>query len=79
MTERYSVTVAASSEQAKDWGRALADAVSYMAEHLAADDETRHESVFDKDFHLRILPNPRADGVEITVSWDPPDGEDVQA
>lgn len=72
MTDRYSVTVAASSGQPKDWGRALADAMSSLAEHCAASGDKEQEGVFGKDFHLRILGNRQADGVEITVSWDPP-------
>lgn len=79
MTDKYSVSVAASSEQAKDWGRALADAVSQMVEHFAADAGPQHDGVFGKDLHLRILPNRPGDGVEITVSWDPADEDDVQA
>lgn len=79
MTDKYSVTTFASSEQPKDWGRALADAVSQLVELITGEDVPGHEGVHGKDFRLRILPNQEEEGVDITVSWDPAAAADAPA
>lgn len=53
-----------------DWGRAMALAVTRLAEQLAPEDsEDIHASLVGRDLHLKIRDDP--DGVTITVSTAP--------
>ena len=68
--ENYSAEAEASSTDPHDWGRAMARAVTRLAEQLApADSEDIHASLVGKD--LRLLIRDDAEGVTITVSTAP--------
>ena len=68
--ENYSAEAEASSMDPHDWGRAMALAVTRLAEQLApADSEDIHASLVGKDLHLKI--HDDAAGVTITVSTSP--------
>lgn len=68
--ENYSAEAEASSTDPHDWGRAMARAVTRLAEQLApADSEDIHASLVGKDLHLNIRDD--AAGVTITVSTAP--------
>ena len=68
--ENYSAEAEASSTDPHDWGRAMARAVTRLAEQLApADSEDIHALLVGKD--LRLLIRDDAEGVTITVSTAP--------
>ncbi|MFF2242604.1 hypothetical protein ACFVTM_00275 [Arthrobacter sp. NPDC058130] len=53
-----------------DWGRAMALALTRLAEQLAPEDsEDIHSSIVDRGLHLKISDEPG--GVTITVSTEP--------
>jgi hypothetical protein len=65
--ENYSAEAEASSTDPHDWGRAMALALTRLAEQLAPEDsEDMHSSLVDRPLHLRIRDD--AAGVTITVS-----------
>lgn len=65
--ENISAEAEANSRDPHDWGRAMALAVTRLAEQLApAGSDDIHASVVDKDFRLTIRDDP--EGVLITVS-----------
>ncbi|MDQ0823519.1 hypothetical protein QFZ79_001265 [Arthrobacter sp. V4I6] len=71
--ENYSAEAEASSMDPHDWGRAMALAVTRLAEQLAPEDsEDIHASLVGKDLHLKIRDD--ASGVTITVSTAPVKG-----
>ncbi|MET4097215.1 hypothetical protein [Arthrobacter sp. UYCu712] len=68
--EYYSAEAEASSMDPHDWGRAMALAVTRLAEQLAPEDsEDIHASLVGRDLHLKILDD--SSGVTITVSTAP--------
>ena len=68
--ENYSAEAEASSMDPHDWGRAMALAVTRLAEQLAPEDsEDIHASLVGKD--LRLLIRDDEAGVTITVSTAP--------
>lgn len=68
--ENYSAEAEASSTDPHDWGRAMARAVTQLAEQIApADSEDIHASLVGKD--LRLLIRDDEAGVTITVSTAP--------
>jgi hypothetical protein len=68
--ENYSAEAEASSMDPHDWGRAMALAVTRLAEQLAPEDsEDIHASLVGKDLHLKIRDDES--GVTITVSTEP--------
>ena len=68
--ENYSAEAEASSTDPHDWGRAMARAVTRLAEQIApADSEDIHASLVGKD--LRLLIRDDEAGVTITVSTAP--------
>jgi len=68
--ENYSAEADASSTDPHDWGRAMARAVTRLAEQLApADSEDIHASLVGRDLHLKIRDDEA--GVIITVSTAP--------
>jgi hypothetical protein len=68
--ENYSAEAEASSMDPHDWGRAMALAVTRLAEQLAPEDsEDIHASLVGKDLHLKIRDDES--GVTITVSTAP--------
>lgn len=70
--ENISAEAEANSRDPHDWGRAMALAVTRLAEQLApSGSEDIHASVVDKDFRLTIRDDP--EGVLITVSTHFPD------
>ncbi len=67
--ESYSAEAEASSTDPHDWGRAMALAVTRLAEQLAPDDsEDIHATLVGRDLHLKIRDD--STGVTITVSTD---------
>lgn len=71
--EKYSAEAEASSMDPHDWGRAMALAVTRLAEQLApADSEDIHASLVGRDLHLKISDGP--EGVTIRVSTGPISG-----
>jgi hypothetical protein len=65
--ENYSAEAEASSMDPHDWGRAMALAVTRLAEQLApADTDDIHATLVGRDLHLKIRDD--AAGVIITVS-----------
>ena len=65
--ENYSAEAEASSMDPHDWGRAMALAVTRLAEQLApAESEDIHATLVGRDLHLKIRDD--AAGVIITVS-----------
>ncbi|HEX9228540.1 MAG TPA: hypothetical protein VF885_18205 [Arthrobacter sp.] len=73
--ENYSAEAEASSTDPHDWGRAMALAVTRLAEQLApADSEDIHASLVGRDLHLKIRDDDDAAGVTITVSTAPVSG-----
>jgi hypothetical protein len=68
--ENYSAEAEASSRDPHDWGRAMALAVTRLAEQIApADSEDIHAVLVGKDLHLQIRDD--SGGVTITVSTAP--------
>jgi hypothetical protein len=73
--ENYSAEAEASSMDPHDWGRAMALAVTRLAEQLAPEDrEDIHASLVGKDLHLKIRDDDS--GVTITVSTAPVKGRE---
>ncbi|WP_024365980.1 hypothetical protein [Arthrobacter sp. TB 26] len=71
--ENYSAEAEASSMDPHDWGRAMALAVTRLAEQIApADSEDIHAALVGKDLHLKIRDDDS--GVTITVSTAPVSG-----
>jgi len=71
--ENYSAEAEASSMDPHDWGRAMALAVTRLAEQLApADTDDIHATLVGRDLHLKIRDD--AAGVIITVSTSPVSG-----
>jgi hypothetical protein len=71
--ESYSAEAEASSTDPHDWGRAMALALTRLAEQLAPEDsEQMHTSLVDRPLHLRI--SDHESGVTITVSTQAPSG-----
>jgi hypothetical protein len=65
--ENYSAEAEASSRDPHDWGRAMALALTRLAEQLAPEDsEDMHASLVDRPLNLFI--RDEAAGVTITVS-----------
>ncbi|MET1065210.1 MAG: hypothetical protein ABWX85_09600 [Arthrobacter sp.] len=70
--ENYSAEAEASSTDPHDWGRAMALAVTRLAEQLAPDDsEDIHAALVGKELRLNIRDGEA--GVTITVSTTPKD------
>jgi hypothetical protein len=68
--ENYSAVAEASSMDPHDWGRAMALAVTKLAEQLAPEGtEDMHVSLVGRDLHLKI--RDEESGVTITVSTAP--------
>ena len=68
--ENYTAEEEASSTDPHDWGRAMARAVTRLAEQIApADSEDIHASIVGRD--LRLLIRDDEAGVTITVSTAP--------
>ena len=68
--ENYSAEAEASSTDPHDWGRAMALAVTRLAEQMEpGETEDIHDSLVGKDLHLKIRDD--AAGVTITVSTAP--------
>jgi hypothetical protein len=68
--EKYSATAESSSMDPHDWGRAMALALTRLAEQIAPDDsEDIHALVVGRNLHLKISDEPG--GVTITVSTEP--------
>lgn len=73
--ENYTAVAEASSMDPHDWGRAMALAVTRLAEQLAPEDsEDIHDSLVGKDLHLKI--QDEESGVTITVSTAPVVGQE---
>jgi hypothetical protein len=71
--ETYSAEAEASSRDPHDWGRAMALALTRLAEQLAPEDsENRHASLVDKPLQLRIRDD--GGGVTITISTEADSG-----
>lgn len=71
--ENYSAEAEATSTDPHDWGRAMALALTRLAEQLAPEDgEEMHTSLVDRPLHLRI--SDHESGVTITVSTQAPAG-----
>lgn len=69
--ENYSAEAEASSTDPHDWGRAMALAVTRLAEQIApADSEDIHASLVGKELRLKIRDDEA--GVTIMVSTAPP-------
>lgn len=63
--ENYSAEAEASSRDPHDWGRAMALALTRLAEQLAPEDsEDMHTSLVDRPLDLRI----RDDGAGVTIT-----------
>lgn len=73
--KKYSVTEESDSKHPHDWGRAMAVAISRLAE-LARDegDVVEHENLYGEDLHLFV--RETEDGAKITMSWTPKDTGD---
>ena len=68
--QNYSAEAEASSMDPHDWGRAMALAVTRLAEQLAPQDsEDIHASLVGRNLHLKIRDD--VSGVIITVSTEP--------
>ncbi|HEX9086337.1 MAG TPA: hypothetical protein VF867_02285 [Arthrobacter sp.] len=71
--ENYTAEAEASSTDPHDWGRAMALAVTRLAEQIApADSEDIHAWLVGKDLHLKIRDD--SGGVTIMVSTAPTSG-----
>ncbi|MDQ0754814.1 hypothetical protein [Arthrobacter sp. B3I4] len=71
--ENYSAEAEASSRDPHDWGRAMALALTRLAEQLAPEDsEDMHASLVDRPLHLRI--SDHESGVMIALSTQEPSG-----
>jgi hypothetical protein len=72
--ENYSADAEASSTDPHDWGRAMALAVTRLAEQMAPEggNEDIHASLVGKDLQLKIRDDDS--GVTITVSTGPVSG-----
>lgn len=69
-TENYSATAESSSVDPHDWGRAMALALTRLAEQIApGGSEDIHALLVGRDLHLKIGDEPG--GVTITVSTEP--------
>ncbi|MEC5190738.1 MULTISPECIES: hypothetical protein [unclassified Arthrobacter] len=76
--EYYAAEAEASSMDPHDWGRAMALAVTRLAEQIApADSEDIHASLVGRDLHLNIRDDDS--GVTITVSTGPASGRSAEA
>jgi hypothetical protein len=65
--EKYSATAEASSMDPHDWGRALALALTRLAEQIAPEgSDDIHTLLVGRDLHLKISDEPA--GVSIRVS-----------
>lgn len=72
--EKFSAEAEASSTDPHDWGRAMALALTRLAEQLAPEDsEDRHTSLMDRPLHLKI--HDDGAGVTITVSTQADSGD----
>jgi hypothetical protein len=71
--ENYSAEAEASSMDPHDWGRAMALAVTRLAEQLApGGGEVSHATLVGRELHLKISDDPA--GVRIRVSTAPISG-----
>ncbi|WP_427135394.1 hypothetical protein [Pseudarthrobacter sp. S9] len=71
--EKYTAAAEASSMDPHDWGRAMALAVTRLAEQLAPEgSDDIHASLVGRDLHLKISDDPA--GVTIRVSTGPISG-----
>lgn len=71
--ENFSAEAEASSRDPHDWGRAMALAVTRLADQIAPpDSEDIHAALVGKDLHLNIRDG--SGGVTITVSTGPASG-----
>ncbi len=70
MDKKFSVTEESSSKHPADWGRAMAIAISRLAD-LARDagDVVEHENLYGE--HLHLFVEETEDGANITMSWTP--------
>ncbi len=73
MTDRkFSATEESTSKHPQDWGRAMAVAISRLAEMAReAGDPVHHEALIGEDLRLQVEHTDH--GVRITVSWTPPE------
>ncbi len=70
MSKTYTATTQASSRQAQDWGRAMAQSMKSLAAQVSAEDaENVHEQFFGQDLLLHIA--EAGEMVEITLTWTP--------
>jgi hypothetical protein len=68
--ENYTAEAEASSRDPHDWGRAMALALTRLAEQILPDDsENRHASLVDRPLQLTIRDD--GTGVTITISTQP--------
>lgn len=68
--KKFSVTEESDSKHPHDWGRAMAVAISRLAD-LAheAGDVVEHENLYGEDLHLFV--SETDEGANITMSWTP--------
>ncbi|MGZ4662916.1 MAG: hypothetical protein ACXVYB_16730 [Arthrobacter sp.] len=67
--ESYSAEAEATSRDPHDWGRAMALAVTRLAEKLAPEDaDDIHASLVDKDLCLNIRDDPAGVMIRVSVS-----------
>ncbi len=70
MDKKFTATEESSSKHPHDWGRAMAVAISRLADMAReAGDEFEHEALLGEDLHLFV--EDTEDGVNITISWTP--------
>ncbi|MBG6215958.1 hypothetical protein IWX75_000395 [Arthrobacter sp. CAN_A6] len=70
MDKKFTATEESSSKHPHDWGRAMAVAISRLADMAReAGDEFEHEALLGEDLHLFV--EDTDDGVDITISWTP--------
>ncbi|MGO4490508.1 hypothetical protein AB4Y86_00240 [Arthrobacter sp. 2YAF22_2] len=75
--ENYSAEAEASSRDPHDWGRAMALALTRLAEQLAPEDsENRHTSLVDRPLQLMIRDDE--EGVTISISTQADSGNDAR-
>jgi hypothetical protein len=70
VNHKYAVTVSSSSSDPHDWGRAMAVAMTQLAELVGTEATLSLTDLFDQDLHLMI--SATDDGVAVGLGWDPP-------
>lgn len=77
MSYSYTASAASSSRDPHDWGRAMASAMTSLAEEADAGGDPAHEALYGQDLHLSITPTE--EGVLITLGWTPSSSGGQQA